>query len=64
MMQLIQKVAKEIQEDCAVLKPSRNWLSGDSRNKKVGGHLRGQGKSRRPRQISILHGDFSLFWRL
>jgi len=39
-------------------------VTGDSRMKKVGGALRGQGKSRGSYMDVYLAGDFSLFWRL
>jgi len=40
-------------------------ISGDSRMKKVGGgHCGGREKVREATQMSILHGDFSLFSRL
>ena len=43
---------------------AHHGISGDFRIKRVGESLRGQGKSRGATKMAILHGDFSLFWRL
>jgi len=39
----------------------RGHYSGDSRMEKIGGPLRGQGKSRGQHKYLSMHGDFSLF---